>query len=233
MKLGFSKLGILTSIAIVGVSSSFLVSGCSTAKKVKTTLALNDIHIQAAIAEEQGDDARAHELWSEFVDRRPQSALAEYRLGKVETRMGQYEQAIGHLRVAHDLQPGNIEYLEALADTLVLSNRIDSLMTLLRQTLNEGEPGSGYLRLAKYAQQVGQMDEARESLLLSITQSKGTSALPYLNMANFARSIKDEKLETQYLRYALWFDRADPTVLSRLNELGLIPGPSLALPPEF
>lgn len=233
MKLGFSKLGLLTTVLLVGVLGSCFLSGCSTTRKVKNTLSLNNLHIQAAIAEDEGDDQLAYELWSEYVERRPQSALAEYRLGKVETRLGQYEQAIGHLRVAYDLQPGNIEYLEALADALVLSNRIDTLMSLLRQTVNEGETGSGYLRLSKYAQQVGQMDEAREALLLAIAQSKGTSAEPYLNMADFARSIQDTKTEIEYLRYALWFDRSDPTVLARLNDLGLIPGPSLALRPAF
>jgi tetratricopeptide (TPR) repeat protein len=206
-------------------------AGCSSVTKVKDTLALNDLHIQAAIAEDKGDDARALELWSEYVDRRPQSALAEYRLGRVETRLGMTQQAIGHLRIAHDLKPGNIEYIEALSEALIQANRADALMKLLEESINEGEPGSGQLRLARYAQRVGLMDEAREALLLAIAEQGKLTPAPYLAMADFMNTIGDQDGEVRYLRQALWFDASDPTILGRLESMGMIPGPSLAIEP--
>ena len=209
------------------------LGACSTAGKVKRTMALNDLHIRAAIAEDEGDWDQAYELWSEYVERRPQSALAEYRLDMVEMRLGLETQAVGHLRVAHDLKPGEIEYLEGLAGALVATGQTESLMTLLRQTANEGPDGSGYLRMARFAQQAGMMDEAREAYELAIVNARGTSAKPYLAMADFARAIDNRDLEIRNLRYALWFDRADPSIKSRLEALGMIPGPSLALTPEF
>lgn len=211
--------------------SSIPTAGCSTVGKVRNTLALNDIHIQAGIAEDKGDYERAFELWSEYVDRRPHSVLAEYRLGKVETRLGYYEQAISHLRVAHDLKPGNIEYLEALADALVLANRTDSLMSLLRETVNEGEEGSGYYRLARYSQELGMMDEAREALDQAVIHANGQSPDPYLQLAQFSKQVGDRESEILNLRKALWFDRSSPSIKARLIELGMIPGPSLAMKP--
>lgn len=207
--------------------------GCTPAKKVKRTLDLSDLHIRAAVAEDEGDWERAYELWSEYVDVRPQSDLAEYRLGLVEMRLGLYDQAVSHLRIAHDLKPGNIEYLEALADAYVAAGDQDSLMTLLRQTSNEGPEGSGHLRTAKYARELGLMDEAREAHALAIVHARGESAEPYIAMADFAQAIGDEELETRNLRQALWFDKTDPEINARLQALGMIPGPSLAIRPEF
>lgn len=219
------------SVVLVCILSSAAITGCSSVGKVKRTLALNDLHIQAAIAEDRGDDEKAYELWSEYVDRRPHSVLAEYRLGVVETRLGLLNQAIGHLRIAHDLKPGNEEYLLALAEALAQANRTDSLMKLLRERVEEGEDGAGYLRLARFAQRVGLMDEAREALLLAIVHNHGLSAVPYVALADFAAAVGDRDDEIQNLRYALWFDPSDPVILERLESLGMIPGPSLAVHP--
>ncbi len=223
----------LTKFILITLIGALLITliGCSTVSKVKRTLSLNDLHIQAAIAEENGDDQTAYDLWTEYVERRPNSPLAEYRLGMVETRLGLYNQAASHLRVAHDLKPGEVLYIEALANVLALNNRTDALMKLLRETINEGEPGSGQLRLARYAQQAGQMDEAREALLLAIAQNQGQTPVPYLAMADFANGLNDSAMEIEYLRYVLWFDKSDPTILARLEALGMITGPSLAVKP--
>lgn len=226
-----NRFGATVLVLITGVTMG--MGACTPTNKVKRTLALNDLHIRAAVAEDNGDWDQAYELWSEYVDRRPQSALAEYRLGLVERRLGLNEQAVSHLRIAHDLQPGNVEYLEALADALVAVNDRDQLMTLLRQTAEEGPDGTGYLRIARFAQQAGMMDEAREALSLAIVESRGESPVPYLAMADFASTIGDTDLEVRSLRQALWFDRTNEQINSRLTALGMIPGPSLAIRPEF
>lgn len=220
-----------TRARVLIVSSLIVLSGCTSVNKVKRTLALNDLHIQAAVAEDQGNDEKAYDLWTEYVDRRPNSRLAEYRLGLVETRLGLYDQAAGHLRIAHDLEPGNLEYIEALANALALGNHPKSLMKLLRESANEGPAGSGYLRLAKYAQRIGQMDEAQEAIQAAIIHGQMRSPEPYVAMADFAHTINDQQLEINSLRQALWFDPADQTILTRLRDLGLIPGPSLAIEP--
>lgn len=226
-----NRFGATVLVLIMGVTMG--LGACTPANKVKRTLALNDLHIRAAVAEDKGDWDQAYELWSEYVDRRPQSPLAEYRLGLVEMRLGLYGDAVSHLRIAHDLEPGNIEYLEALADALVATGDTDQLMTLLRQTADEGPDGSGYLRTARYAQEAGLMDEAREALSLAIVNARGKSARPYIAMADFARVIDNTDLEVRSLRQALWFDRTNEEIEARLEGLGMIPGPSLAIRPEF
>lgn len=220
-------------VLMLTMSAAMGLGGCNTAGKVKKTLALNDLHIRAAVAEDEGDWDEAYALWSEYVDRRPQSALAEYRLGQVEMRLGLYEQAVGHLRVAHDLEPGNIQYLEALAQAYVAVGEQDQLMTLLRQTAEEGPDGSGYLRMGRFAQEAGLLDEAKEAFELAIVNYRGQSAEPYMAMADFGQAIGNHDMEVRNLRYALWFDRDHASISARLRDLGMIPGPSLALEPEF
>ncbi len=221
----------LTNITLCLLACSVFI-GCRPVSKVKRTLALNDIHIQAAIAEDKGDYQTAYDLWTNYVERRPQSVLAEHRLGLVEIELGLYEQAIGHLRIAHDLKPGNIEYINALATALLKAGQKDALMALLLETTDEGPAGSGQLRLARFAQQAGLMDEAHQALLRSIIENNGQSPIPYIEMANFANTIGDSNAEIKNLRYALWFDRSDPVILNRLTNLGMIAGPSLALIPQ-
>lgn len=217
--------------ATVGLAAS--LGGCSTAKKVKRTLDLNELHIQAAIAEDEGDWRKAYDLWNEYVEQRPQSALAEFRLGQAEMQLGYVRDAVSHMRIAHDLQPGNIEYIEGLAEALVAAGDTEALMTLLRQTAEEGPDGSGYIRMGRYAQEAGLYDEAREAFELAIVNERGESVEPYLEMASFYRAIGDTDQEVHYLRMALWFDRTDANIKARLTELGMIPGPSLAIQPEF
>lgn len=220
-------------VLVLVLGGVFVLGGCGPSNNVRRTLSLNNLHIRAAVAEDEGDWDEAYALWSEYVDRRPQSALAEYRLGMVEMRLGRYRDAVGHLRVAHDLKPGDVEYIEALAEALIASGDTEGLMTLLRQTVDEGEPGSGYLRMGRYAQEAGLLDEAREALSLAIVQGRGLSAEPYIAMADFGRATGNRALELRNLRYALWFDRTNPEISSRLESLGVIPGPSLVLEPEF
>ena len=229
-----NQMKLAKSIAVVAVCalSYGALSGCTPVSKIRRTLALSDIHIQAGVAESRGQDETALELWTEYVNRRPQSVLGEYRLGMVETRLGLYNQAAGHLRIAYDLTPGNLEHLDALSQALLLGNQTESLMKLLRQTMDEGKPGTGHLRLAHYAQQAGQMDEAREALILAIAQDQGESIAPYIAMADFSASIGDTVTEIEHLRMALWFDASDPEILARLESKGMIAGPSLVIDPR-
>jgi len=226
------KLAKAASIILLSALSVNMLAGCTPVNKVRRTLSLNTLHIQAGIAESEGDDQAAYELWSEYVDRRPHSNMVEYRLGMVETRLGLYNQAAGHLRIAYDLKPGNLVYLEALCNALIKAERTDSMMKLLRETIDEGETGTGYLRLAHFAKEAGQMDEAQEALILAIAQDQGDSIAPYVAMADFASVIGNTESEIEHLRFALWFDVSDPEILSRLESLGMISGPSLAVDPR-
>ncbi|MCA9304315.1 MAG: hypothetical protein KC996_09350 [Phycisphaerales bacterium] len=222
-----------TPLALTMLLAALIIApGCSTARKVKTTLAANEALVAAGAAEDAGDLEKAYELWGDYVEMRPHEANGEYRLGRIENALGKHRDAANHLRIAHDLKPGNIDYIEELAVALINSDQQDELLSLLHATANEGEEGSGYLRLARYAAQAGMMDEAHEALMTAVALHGTTSPAPHLAMADFARETGDSEGEVLALRHALWFDPADTGILARIRELGVIPGPSLALDPR-
>lgn len=220
------------SFCVLTISCLAVVLGsCGPTQKVQRTFALSELSMEARRAEQSGDLDRSLELWQQYVDRRPHAHFAEYELGLIETKMGLYTEAIGHLTTAHDLRPSNIEYIEALADAYHQSGQVKGMMGLMRATVDEGEPGSGHLRLATYARRVGLLDEAKSAIRSAMIYSRGESAEPYIAMADLANQIGDAELEELALRQALWFDPASDVLNQRFLGLGIVPGPSLAIEP--
>ncbi|MBL4809956.1 MAG: hypothetical protein JKY43_07880 [Phycisphaerales bacterium] len=216
---------------LILISVAVLLSSCGPTQKVKRTFALNDLSLKARAAARDGDDRRSLELWQEYVERRPHAHFAQYELGVTESRMGMYTASIGHLTTAHDLRPGNVEYIETLGDTFILAGRADAMMSLMQATAAEGGDVSGQLRVGRYAQRVGMLDEAKQAIGLAMMYSNGESVEPYLAMADFARQIGDAEFEESSLRKALWFDPGSDNLDSRFLALGITPGPSLAIDP--
>lgn len=217
---------------MLALAAAVLLTGCQPANKVKRTLALNDLQNKAGHAEQQGDDATATELWTEYVERRPQEAMARYRLGLVEMRNGNPGAAATHLWVARDLRPGRIDYLETLAEALHQSGQREEMFRILRATITEGGLAQGHLRLAGFAQRAGLVDEAEESLRIAAAIEGTNSDIPYRRLAELAQQTGDTDAEIEAWRTILWFNTTDEMANARLRMLGVIPGPSLALPPQ-
>lgn len=219
-----------TAIALLALSS--LALGCQPVNKVRNTLALGEIQNEAGFAEQNGDEARAMELWREYVERRPQQAFAQYRLGRLLVRAGRADEAIDHLWVAHDLMPGNIEYLELLAEAMHQAGEREDMFQLLNDTIEEGGLAEGHLRLAKFSMRAGMVDEAEESLRIAAALDGADSDRAYRALADLARQTGDTEAEIDAWRHVLWFNPRDEQANERLNELGVIPGPSLAIEPR-
>lgn len=209
-----------------------IISACSTPEKVRRTFALSELSGQARAAADNGDDQRAYELWTEYVQRRPHAHYAQYELGLVETRLGLMDQAITHLTIAHDLRPGNVDYIKALADAYLKAADTESMMSHLRESVEEGGEVAGYLRLADYATRAGLMDDAKLALRHAVALGGNESPEPHLAMADFANAVGDTKLEREALSRALWFNPASRELDARFLALGITPGPSLAKNPN-
>lgn len=218
--------------ALIFLASSLLAIGCQSTRKVQNTLALGEIQNQAGFAEQKGDDAKAIELWTEYVERRPQQASAQYRLGRLLLRNGQPEAATDHLWVAHDLKPGNLEYLDLLAESMHQAGERDNMFQLLRDTIEEGGLAAGHLRLAKFSLRAGLIDEAEESIRIAAAVDGTESDRAYRALAALARQTGDAEAEIEAWRTVLWFDPTDTEANQRLFDLGEVPGPSLAIPPR-
>jgi tetratricopeptide (TPR) repeat protein len=223
-------------LAVVSILAVPLIVGCQAANqgvaKVSNTLALGEIQNAAGFAEQNGDTDEAIALWTEYVERRPQQASAQYRLGRLLLAQGQAEEAADHLWIARDLKPGNLEYLDLLAEALFQAGERENMFQLLRDTLEEGGLAEGHLRMAKFSQRAGLIDEAQESLAVAAAIDGISDDRAHRALARLARQTGDTEAEINAWRTVLWFDAADTEASARLLELGEIPGPSLALPPR-
>lgn len=207
------------------------LGACTATERVGTTIRLSELSGQARAASKKGDDERALELWRRYIERRPHSHSAEYELGRVETRLGLYSDAIKHLTIAHDLRPANNDYIRALAEAHRLAGEPEKMMTLLSRTEQETPSMQSALRTTEFARRAGLMDDARDALRRAIAIGGAQSPEPHLALASFAQTIGDEDLEIEALRRALWFDPDSRAHDARLMMLGVTPGPSLALNP--
>ena len=222
----------LAAVILLAATGAFLpIQGCSTPREVVRKIGLTELSGQARSAAKNGDDERALELWREYIERRPHAHYAEYELGLVESRLGLHDDAITHLTIAHDLRPMNTDYIDALANEYLITGQTDKMMTFLRRTSGEGGAISGYLRTAKYAGKAGLLDDARLALRQAVALDNGQTEQPHIAVADFARETGNKKLEIQALRRALWFDPSADTYDARFIELGVTPGPSLAIDP--
>lgn len=218
--------------AIALLALATLLAGCQSGGNGKQTVSLSELQREASYAELQDDDSTAIELWTEYVERRPHDAMARHRLGLVQMRTGDAMTASENLRVAHDLKPARVDYLEALAESLHQSGQKDDLFLLLRDTMGEGGLAAGRMRYASYAQRAGLVDEAEESLRIAAALEGTKSDKPYRLLAALAEQTGDAEREIEAWRTVLWFNASDPMANARLRALGVIPGPSLATPPQ-
>ena len=219
-------------IAILAAFLVLIAPGCQTVERAQSTLRLTELSGQARQAQIDGDFERARDLWLQYVQRRPHSHSAEYNLGLVETELGLYDDAVSHLSIAHDLRPGNDDYIAALAQAYLRVGETDRMMTLLRRAEHERNDLDDILRTAEFARRAGLMDDAQEALRRAVALGGMDSPRPHLAVADFAHAIGNRDLEIAALRRALWFGPDSRAYHARLTALGVTPGPSLAMHPQ-
>lgn len=180
----------------------------------------------------QGRPAEAVEHYQEWVDRQPQRAEAQNALGRALLEAGRPSEAVGPLTVAWDHAPNNEEYFDAMARAMREAGREASLISTLRSSATEKGRLVDYLRLGRNLQALGLMDEAHLAFKTAADIDAGRTVVPQLALADFFHTLGRPQDEIRRLRMAYAIDPKDERVLSRLDALDVVPGPSLALPPE-
>ncbi len=178
-----------------------------------------------------GDYQQAQPLYEEVAERRPGNAQSNYELGRNLLAMGRFSEARERMILAYNLEPSNATYFEGLADALAAAGNEDDLFDALEHRIRDRGGVADYIMLGRYAQKVGKADEAERAFLAAAEIDGGETVVPQRALAEFYRSIGDEKAEVERLRMMLWFDSTDAAVNTRLRELGQIPGPTFVLEP--
>lgn len=179
----------------------------------------------------RGEYSQAQPLYEEVVERRAGDAQGHYELGRNLLALGRASEAREQMILAYNLEPSNETYFEGMAEAYAAAGDEEALFNALQHQIRDRAAVEDYLRLGRYAQRLGHVDEAERAYLSAAEIDAGQTAAPQLALADFYRSVGDEANEIRRLRMALWFDPGDATVRERLRELGQIPGPTFVLEP--
>ena len=223
------------------------MSGCSVSKRFVAPLMITATLVLGACAgspstealqrkadhawfQERYDDARP--LYAEITERDPGDWQAQQRLGSCQLAEGDASGARRSLELAWALNPGNEQTADALAEAMFDYGDRTALFLFLREQTQTMQTPSAYLRLAYWAIECGDPDTARVAIETALAVDEGDSVDPYLVGATLAEQIGSPDDAVLLLRKAYLIDPADERVQARLRELGAVPGPTMALPPD-
>lgn len=185
-------------------------------------------------AYQQGDFERAQSDFQEYVDRRPGDPIGHYNLGRayLKTSPPHPGMAREQLMVAYAQLDQKDEVLESLCEAYIAAHQNEELFKFLRGRAMDRQQVSDYVRLAKYAQKLGDVDEARTALLTAAKIDGGQSCELQLTIADFFTSVGDREKARQRLQMAYYLDPNNTRVQERIRANGEVPGPTFALKPE-
>jgi predicted Zn-dependent protease len=203
-----------------------LLAGCASQRPL---FAVKEHGAEAFAA---GDYETALAAYTEYVGRRPGDDTVQIELARTLIAVGQPAKAVEHAWIAYDQEPRNDAYADVLARAMHDAGQTDALFKFLRARTTELGRVDDYLRLAHYTALNGDADGALTAYLTAARLDKGRTVGPQLALADFYLSVGDRAKAVERLRMVLFLDPKHAAASQKLRDLGEIPGPSLALPPE-
>ena len=170
--------------------------------------------------------------YRELVHRYPGNWKAQARLGECLLDLQDYPAAREALQVAQTLHPSDAALTDLMAEAIFMDNDRAALFVYLVQDADAQQTPYAYLRLAKYAGACDDPDTARDANETAIRLDNDQTVEPYLSAAALETRLGNETDAIVYLRRGYAVDPLDKRVQQRLRELGEIPGPTLAMPPD-
>lgn len=218
-----------TGLLLAGLAAA---GGCKVKQTVAQSRELGGLRAQGIEADLAGRHSQSAIIWERYVDIRPQNADARFRYGRALLYSGRPAEAREQLQIAHDLDPEQADYVDALARAMHAAGDDTEMVALLERTAENEGTHEAYERWAAQAEEAGLADEAERALLAYADTHGSTSPEPHRRLAEFYGRRGDTEREIQRLRVTLSFDQNDQAAAARLRELGEIPGPTFALSPS-
>lgn len=210
----FHTVAVLSTLAILGL----LLSGCAKERSA------GEIREAANLAYDRGNYATALAEWEEYARVYPVPLASDLGRGKALLALERPGDAIIPLERVYRDDPMDEEKLNLLIAALQGAGEDDRLISLLRDRTRQPGTVKEYLRLARYAEEIGDPDEAERALLAAARVDRGMSREPQLKLAEFYHGIGDTKRALERYAMALWFDYSDPVIAERIRALGETPG---------
>ena len=180
---------------------------------------------------EFGNPAEAQVLFAVLVERDPTRWYDQFALGRAAMENGDLGQARMALEVASTLRPADHRIAVDLASVLYQLEARDDLFRYLRDRAQTTQIPKDWLQLARYAMDCDDPDTARLSVRIGIALDEGESATPYLLAAQIARQLGEDADARRALVLAWRADPENEQVNTLLRDMGIVPGPTLEVPP--
>ena len=203
---------------------ALVLCGCG-ARPTETIRTKGDLYF------DHGDYSAAAREYGEITERYPGDWQAQYMLGRCKLKLNEPGEARAALEVAHTRRPGNSDIVDALAEAMYREGDKAQLFKFLKERADSEGTVRAWLRLGRYAAELGDPDSAATAFDTAIKVDGGHSTEPYLQAAAFSQQIGDIEGAVRRLRQAYTINPEDQQVVQRLRDLGEVPGPTIALPP--
>ena len=122
--------------------------------------------------------------------------------------------------------------VDALAQSIYAQDRPEPLLALCKEAAEQTGTTRAFLHLGKYLWLSGDVDAAKVAFRKAVILGKPDNAEPYVRLADFYESIGDQQSALTELRRAYGISPHDRQLADRLRAHGMVPGPTIALPPE-
>jgi len=215
-------------LILSALGAAVLLAGCASDRPRELSMVKADGN--RAMGLQQYD--RASDFYAEWAERAPFDPEAQAAHGRALLELNRPAAARERFEVARDLAPENRAYLGLLAEATYRAGDYPSLRALLDDEIAREPDTDAYLMAGEYAVRMGATDDAERYFLSAAQADGGTTVTPQIILADFYGSIGDRDEQVRRLRMALYIDYDNPDAYRRLEGLGMVPGPSLALQPE-
>lgn len=228
--IGSSVLGRLRLFARAALPAGLAVwllasGGCATREN-----RLLNSRIEGDRAMHEGRYADAAAWYEDFLGERPSQPQVVYELALAYEAMGEPSAAREALSVAHELDPDNEVYIEALARNMAKNGEVDPALDMLERIAAESMRADAHARLGRFLLDQGFADEGIR--VLHVAAPLRDDARGWLELADAYAAFDKADRELDALRHAAWYSPLDENIKARIRALGAVPGPTFAQPPR-
>lgn len=210
------------------LAAPLMLTACT---KQRSLLAVRESG-ERALEEGRYNDAVAD--FEEYVERLPGDAMGRYNLGRsyLLANPPRPIQARENLYLAYAQRLNDDDVFEALAQALLACGQNEELFRMLRQRALDRQRVEDYMRLGRYALELGDPDQARQAYLTAARIDEGRTAAVQLALADLYAAVGDEERTLRRLRMAYYLDPENREIADRIRSHGEVPGPTFGLKPE-
>jgi tetratricopeptide (TPR) repeat protein len=213
-------------------AAALLIAAMATLPACTTQRSLPIVREMGDRAFERADYQTASTEYGEYLDRKPGEPRVQLRMAQTLLELGRPIEAVEYAAIAHDMRPGDEEFVETYARALLEAGRHEQLYTFLRSWTHDRGTVNDYIRLGEYTARLGDPDGAEHALLMAAKVDAGQTIRPQLALADFYAAIRDLSNAKRRLQMALFIEPTNLEIHQRLRAMGEIPGPSLAIIPD-